>query len=649
METDLIKAMQKVGRPAAEFFFNSLTRLFDEFNLNDSAPFLYPKAAKAEYLSFTISQRVVLCTHVRESKTFIQIILPTKLVKDLNFEQDHRILPFNDRSGKPANVCLIDFLPDEFMAKEGILWAGLKEAVTRELMSPYPSPYADPTKEIFMAIKDFEYQKKIFSQAFDNQEIYDFSWIPFFQEISEKLKGYSANHIGLIDVLNEIGIAEGMTDEEKPGVKIKLRDIDPLTFMAYINKYGLENRKKFCERLKETWNMTSESPTGFDGVPMPQAQNLWPWGYEWKRSAFAIDRLWRLFDQIHHQNWEEAKISFNEALSEYNSGYITLIQYISVLFPTRFFPIASWMSTYLEEFGIKQTKTQDWDTYHELLDKINTVIDEPYALISAKGYTSMLNKKTPKPPVGKKPDPDLREPDPYYPEGIRYYWINANPTLWRITDYNPREIQTYSTHNERGNKRQIYSNYQQIRPGDLLVGYETTPTRRVTSLLQLTQGIHDDENEGEIIEFEILKHFTKQPSLEELRQHPEIKGSIPLNSSQGSLFALTEKEFKSIISLTEPKKSSGYGKSDVLADVFISEQQLNRNLALLTRKKNIILQGPPGTGKTFFAKRLAYCLMGEKDQSRVQTIQFHQSYSYEDFIQGYRPTDSGLKLKNGLF
>jgi 5-methylcytosine-specific restriction endonuclease McrBC GTP-binding regulatory subunit McrB len=70
----------------------------------------------------------------------------------------------------------------------------------------------------------------------------------------------------------------------------------------------------------------------------------------------------------------------------------------------------------------------------------------------------------------------------------------------------------------------------------------------------------------------------------------------------------------------------------------------------LVNKKNIILQGPPGVGKTFVAKRIAYSKMGKKDNSKIQMIQFHQSYSYEDFIQGFRPTEDGkFNLKNGVF
>ena len=92
-----------------------------------------------------------------------------------------------------------------------------------------------------------------------------------------------------------------------------------------------------------------------------------------------------------------------------------------------------------------------------------------------------------------------------------------------------------------------------------------------------------------------------------------------------------------------------YSSADFLSDVYMSEQDYETLVNVLKMKKNIILQGTPGVGKTFTAKRLAYSIIGSKNPDRVQMIQFHQSYSYEDFIEGYRPTENGFTIKKGSF
>ena len=85
-------------------------------------------------------------------------------------------------------------------------------------------------------------------------------------------------------------------------------------------------------------------------------------------------------------------------------------------------------------------------------------------------------------------------------------------------------------------------------------------------------------------------------------------------------------------------------------DLFLPPEDFERFLTLLKTRKNFILQGPPGTGKTFIAKRLAWCLIGRRDSEAVEMVQFHQSYAYEDFVQGYRPTESGgFERKDGVF
>ena len=97
-------------------------------------------------------------------------------------------------------------------------------------------------------------------------------------------------------------------------------------------------------------------------------------------------------------------------------------------------------------------------------------------------------------------------------------------------------------------------------------------------------------------------------------------------------------------------EGTAYTIEDGLEDLFIDDDRFIRILEALRRKKNLILQGPPGTGKTFMARRLAWCLVGRKDSSPIEMVQFHQSYAYEDFVQGYRPTETGgFTLRNGVF
>ena len=245
-------------------------------------------------------------------------------------------------------------------------------------------------------------------------------------------------------------------------------------------------------------------------------------------------------------------------------------------------------------------------------------------------------------------------------EPLNFWWLNANPKIWSISNHTEGQRQTYTTHNEKGNKRRIYKYFEAAKEGDLIIGYESTPTKQIKAIYEVTKGIHNTAN-GEEIEFELVEKLEIPVHWNDLKNNAALQHCEVFINNQGSLFKLTEEEYdiireiidnKNIITekLLQSSNIKKYKFTDDSDKPFISEADFLQTVALLKRKKNIILQGPPGVGKTFIARKLAYEIMQEVKDANIEMVQFHQSYSYEDFIQGLRPTQKGgFDLKDGIF
>lgn len=232
-----------------------------------------------------------------------------------------------------------------------------------------------------------------------------------------------------------------------------------------------------------------------------------------------------------------------------------------------------------------------------------------------------------------------------------YWWLNANPKIWSFSDLQVGEVQDYTLFNENGNKRRVFQNFIDAKAGDLVIGYESNPVKQVVALVKVSAA-----NDGQKIYFEKTESLANPIDYQTLKECPELEKMEFFQNPNGSFFKLTKGEYEFIMDMIRDEnplntevKIPPYTKEDFLSEVYMTEEKYDRLAGVLPNKMNIILQGAPGVGKTFAAKRLAYSLMGEKDDSRIEFVQFHQNYSYEDFMMGYKPSGDSFELKYGVF
>ena len=204
---------------------------------------------------------------------------------------------------------------------------------------------------------------------------------------------------------------------------------------------------------------------------------------------------------------------------------------------------------------------------------------------------------------------------------------------------------------------------------DKIILYESSPVKKILGLGYVSKN-HDENN----FYFKKSLVLSNPINVASIREREELRNMEFIRSPQGSLFKLTKDEFNIILNIIRSENpelgevveyspsqeecltvsESDYQfsfDSERFKDVFIADENLKNIISILRNKKNIILQGAPGVGKTYVAERLAYRLLEDQANDRIDFVQFHQSYSYEDFIMGYRPKENGegFERRNGAF
>lgn len=289
------------------------------------------------------------------------------------------------------------------------------------------------------------------------------------------------------------------------------------------------------------------------------------------------------------------------------------------------------VSDYKHIRSVKWETVGEWNADHPLVQKTLTDITK------YPDFVKQLNQLT----TGKTPS-----------EEPHYWWLTAKPAIWSLANMKVGEEQDYTLYNDNGNQRRIFQNFLDARVGDIVIGYEATPKLQIVALAEISR-----EQDGKTIMFRKTESLINPVDYAEFKAAPELANMQFIKNPNGSFFKLTKEEYDYLMEIIrevnpvqrKQKEVPAYSSADFLSKVFMSEQDYTRLKRLLLRKKNIILQGAPGVGKTFTAKRLAYAMMGEQDDTRVESVQFHQNYSYEDFIMGYKPSEDSFSLRHGIF
>ena len=233
-----------------------------------------------------------------------------------------------------------------------------------------------------------------------------------------------------------------------------------------------------------------------------------------------------------------------------------------------------------------------------------------------------------------------------------YWWLSINPKMLKFRELDIDDCFYYSALNEDGTLRTLHKNFTEIKRGEIVVAYEVEPSNEILGLCICVQELQDER-----ILLKKIEGLTDTVTRYNLETQIELANLEVFRYMQGTLFKLSKKEFEiiySIIRELNPKKKyqiyEPYTKQEFLNEVFFEEANYDELSNLILARKNVVLQGPPGVGKTFIARRLAFSLIGAKDEEKLLNVQFHEMYSNDEFIEGYRPDDIGIyKYKRGCF
>ena len=532
-------------------------------------------------------------------------------------------------------------------------------------------------------------------------EINQFDWVDFYKVLSGKLLQYKNNRSELVEKVKKIYEITGLNlpTLEKDN---QIVDIDPFTFFGLFNKKLTDaNSLSILKAVSELFDVKAPVPTAFDSIPVLNPQNATFYYFIPDRGDNDIQDLWELFDAAlaYAKNPTPETIAqvskyFDRCINKKGNGNSKITMGLYWIAPNALLNLDQRNTWYIYESGklpeeLVKTLPEieakiPSEKYFDIVEKLRAYLqsgeselkDFKELSFEAWRYSEQVNQEQ---AAAKKAEAQRdNQGAAIADEGIEtvHYWIYSpgdgaafwdefyNAGIMGIGWDKIGDLSVYNSKDEmkqamkekidpsRPYKNAAHATWQfanEMKPGDIVF---------------VKKGMHQVIGRGVVeSEYEFDPERSRYKNIRKVNwthkgewQHPgqavmkTLTDITAYTDYVEKLNALFESEIEDDIEEPVETVLKPYDADMFLEEVYMDKAKYDTLIALVMKKKNVILQGAPGVGKTYAAKRLAYSIMGVKDPSRVMMVQFHQSYSYEDFIMGFRPTqEGGFELKRGAF
>ena len=483
-----------------------------------------------------------------------------------------------------------------------------------------------------------------------------FTWTAIYHELAIKLLGWRDRQRDLIEFLENLR-KQGQTitplmDKDDEGQRPLLNVMDPFTFFGVFNRGVREDRRlAILKEIKKKFELESPLPSDFCGIPVLNNMRSWFIAYQWERNADDVNRLWHVFKlALAAKPLDDSAFvrAFDDALKvKYTNINLTLGLFW--IRPDLFVNLDGTNRAHLNiQFPRKGLTAKFY------IDTVRRVLGTGVSLTEI-SHQAFLNVSTPRAIPA--------------PPASDYWMVGA---FWEPSDMTQQFVEEGVWRN--GYEDLYLDEVRSMGVGDR-IAIKATSTQRyklpfdaggktITKMTIKAIGTTvANRADGRTVEVEWDTAFqpkdwffyTNQKTVWNLRQDDESARQLIafafFGAPQDFDWFLRRREAEAVENT--PLSPDAYDVADILASgVFTPEADLRQAIDRLKSKKNLILQGPPGVGKTFIARKLAYALMEARDGERVEMIQFHQSYSYDDFVRGYRPlagAPGSFGLQDGVF